>query len=186
MQTRNADRWEMNNTNLALFVIDMQNCWLHPKGIAYNSRLRVVPAVRSAISFARKAGIQIIYLYTAYKKDLSDAGVYPDLGLYKGRMFDAKENWSLFEGTEGTKIIDEVAPTNKDIVIKKMRYSGFIGTELETILRESGLNTIVISGISSNVCCESTARDGMMLNFRVVFLSDCTATRSLAANILPL
>lgn len=176
---RDAESWVSVPENFAMLVVDMQNFWLHPQGIAYDAKLlHVVPKIRSAIDYAHKNGIPVIYLYTAYRNDLSDAGLYPELGLYEGRMFNANEKWSLFERTEGAKIIEELLPTDHDIVLKKTRYSGFIGTPLEQILRGLKKGTLLITGISSNICCESTAREAMMRDFRIILLSDCTMSRS--------
>jgi ureidoacrylate peracid hydrolase len=61
-------------------------------------------------------------------------------------------------------------------VVKKFRYSGFYGTELENLLRALGRDTIAITGVATNVCCDSTARDGAMRDFKVLFLSDCSAS----------
>ena len=69
-------------------------------------------------------------------------------------------------------------PTQDDILVKKFRYSGFYGTQLENLLRALGRDTIAITGVATNVCCDSTARDGAMRDFKVVFLSDCSASFS--------
>ena len=69
-------------------------------------------------------------------------------------------------------------PKQNDIVVKKFRYSGFYGTQLENLLRALGRDTIAITGVTTNVCCDSTARDGAMRYFKVVFLSDCSASFS--------
>jgi len=61
-------------------------------------------------------------------------------------------------------------------VIKKHRYSGFFGTDLDIVLREWGVDTVIISGTTTENCCHATARDAMFRNYRVVFLSDATAT----------
>lgn len=63
-------------------------------------------------------------------------------------------------------------------MVKKFRYSGFYGTQLENLLRALGRDTIAITGVTTNVCCDSTARDGAMRDFKVVFLSDCSASFS--------
>jgi nicotinamidase-related amidase len=64
-----------------------------------------------------------------------------------------------------------------DVTIIKSRYSAFIGTELDLILRSHSIDTLIIGGVLTNVCCESTAREARMRDYKVVFLSDGTATR---------
>ena len=63
-----------------------------------------------------------------------------------------------------------------DIVIKKFRYSGFYGTQLENVLRRLKRDAIAITGVATNVCCDATAKDGAMRDFKVLFLSDANAT----------
>src|SRR4051794_206923 len=72
--------------------------------------------------------------------------------------------------------LPELAPQPGEHVIKKHRYSGFFGTDLDIILREWGIETVIISGTTTENCCLATARDAMFRNYRVVFLSDATAT----------
>src|SRR5207247_28197 len=83
---------------------------------------------------------------------------------------------ALVDGTPGVEIYPELAPAVGEHVIKKHRYSGFFGTDLDIILREWGVDTVIISGTTTENCCQSTARDAMFRNYRVVFLSDATAT----------
>jgi nicotinamidase-related amidase len=63
-----------------------------------------------------------------------------------------------------------------DIILEKPRYGAFTGTDLELILRNRGIDTVIITGICTNVCCETTAREANMRDFHVFFLSDATAT----------
>ena len=71
---------------------------------------------------------------------------------------------------------EPVKPAEGDLVVKKFRYSGFYGTQLENLLRALGRDTIAITGVATNVCCDSTARDGAMRDFKVLFLSDCNGS----------
>ena len=80
------------------------------------------------------------------------------------------------DGTPGVDIYPELAPAPGEHVIKKHRYSGFFGTDLDIILREWGVDTVIVSGTTTENCCHATARDAMFRNYRVVFLSDATAT----------
>ena len=90
---------------------------------------------------------------------------------------DACEKLKFLQ-TSGAEIYEPLKPTQDDIVVKKFRYSGFYGTQLENLLRALGRDTIAIAGVATNVCCDSTARDGAMRDFKVVFLSDCSASFS--------
>jgi len=83
---------------------------------------------------------------------------------------------ALMDGTPGVDIYPELAPAAGEHVIKKHRYSGFFGTDLDIILREWGVDTVIVSGTTTENCCHATAREAMFRNYRVVFLSDATAT----------
>jgi ureidoacrylate peracid hydrolase len=74
---------------------------------------------------------------------------------------------------------DAVAVAAEDIIVDKQRYGAFTGTDLEMILRTRGIDTVIVSGIATNICCETTAREAAQHDFRVVFLSDGTATREM-------
>jgi biuret amidohydrolase len=83
---------------------------------------------------------------------------------------------ALVDGTPGVDIYPELTPAPGEHVIKKHRYSGFFGTDLDMILREWGVDAVIISGTTTENCCHATARDAMFRNYRVAFLSDATAT----------
>jgi ureidoacrylate peracid hydrolase len=83
---------------------------------------------------------------------------------------------AVIDDTPGVDIYADLAPAAGEHVIKKHRYSGFFGTDLNIILREWGIDTVIISGTTTENCCHATARDAMFRNYRVVFLSDATAT----------
>jgi ureidoacrylate peracid hydrolase len=115
----------------------------------------------------------VVYLHTTKRKDLADVGIFADI---KPQTHNADDEWSNFEGSPGAEIYEPVKPTEGDLVVKKFRYSGFYGTQLENLLRALGRDTIAITGVATNVCCDCTARDGAMRDFKVLFLSDCNAS----------
>lgn len=69
----------------------------------------------------------------------------------------------------------QISPEAEDIILPKFRYSAFIGTPLDAILRANGIKTLIITGVATNVCVESTARDGFMMDYHIVLPSDLTA-----------
>ena len=68
---------------------------------------------------------------------------------------------------------------DRDVILNKPRYGGFHGTDLEMVLRSAGVDTVIISGIATNICCETTAREAAQRDFHVYFLSDGTATKEM-------
>ena len=80
------------------------------------------------------------------------------------------------EGTEGAELADVVQPQDQEPVITKCRYSAFAGTRLEMILRSMRIEDLLVGGVMTNLCCETTARDAFVRDFNVFFLGDGTAT----------
>jgi nicotinamidase-related amidase len=174
VQRRPADHWPITPNNTALVVVDMQNIWVHPRGARYLPMSEdIVPKVQALLGFCRANRVPVIYLHTTKRKDLADVGIFADI---KPQTHDADDEWSNFEGSIGAEFYEPVKPADGDILVKKFRYSGFYGTQLENLLRALGRDTVAIAGVATNVCCDSTARDGAMRDFKVLFLSDCNAS----------
>jgi nicotinamidase-related amidase len=132
----------------------------------------IVPRIQELLRFCRSNRVPVVYLHTTKRKDLADVGIFADI---KPHTHNADDEWSNFEGSPGAEFYEPVNTTEGDLVVKKFRYSGFYGTELENLLRAPGRDTIAIAGVATNVCCDSTARDGAVRDFKV--LSCRTAMR---------
>ncbi len=172
-ETRPADHWRIGKDNTALIVVDMQNMWVDPRGTRYlPSSEDIIPKIQDLLQVCRSSDVPVIYLYTTKRKDLADVGVFADL---KPVTHHTDDPWTNIEGAPGAQFCDSVKPEPDEITIKKFRYSGFYGTNLENVLRRLGRDVIAVTGVATNVCCDSTARDGAMRDFKVLFLSDCNA-----------
>jgi ureidoacrylate peracid hydrolase len=119
-----------------------------------------------------------------FQPDLSDAGC-PDgatwlkhLPLRAGAEIAAPDgsiSRILVRDTWNTDIVDELCPERGDTVLYRHRYSGFYRTELESVLRERGMTTLIIAGATTSVCVDSTVRDAMFRDFHCLVMEDCTA-----------
>ena len=116
---------------------------------------RVVPKIAEALNFCRDVGIKIIYTAHVHRRDGCDMGLFDDLHP------PIANRDALVDGTPGVEIYPELRPQPGEHVIKKHRYSGFFGTDLDIILREWGVDTVIISGTTTENCCHATARDAM-------------------------
>ena len=130
----------------------------------------MVPKLVEALQICRKAGIKVLFTAHSHRRDGSDMGLFDDMHP------PIANRAALVDGTPGVDIYPELAPVAGEHVIKKHRYSAFFGTDLDIVLREWGVDTVIISGTTTENCCHATARDAMFRNYRVVFLSDATAT----------
>jgi isochorismate hydrolase len=167
----NARRPELDVPASALLVVDMQNAFLHPDGAIYlPAGAAIVDQVAKVAHAFREAGRPVFY--TRHAEDPAGGNA--------GMMARWWENSSPREGTFDAAVFEGLAPRPGDVVVPKVRYSAFVATDLELRLREARVEDLVITGVMANLCCETTARDAFMRDFRVFFAADGTAAPSLA------
>jgi ureidoacrylate peracid hydrolase len=158
----------LNKSKAALLVIDMQNFFLDPASPTFTcGGLAILPEVKKLISVFRSAGRPVIYTKHVHHPDRIDAGIM--------------EWWwegMCLEGSPESEIHPALLPNPNEKVITKHRYSAFYNTDLETVLRCMKIEELVISGIMTNMCCESTARDAYYRDYKVYFLADGTGSIS--------
>jgi nicotinamidase-related amidase len=150
---------------MALINVDMQNCFVeNPK--REGKGLPLLERINSFAAICRAAGILVIHSRGIVRDDGANAGVF-------GEIYPpAKE---IFHRNAPSAALHPLLVVNeRDIILDKPRYGAFHATDLELILRSQGIDTVVITGIATNVCCETTAREAMVRDFRVFFLSDGT------------
>ncbi|WP_240373959.1 cysteine hydrolase family protein [Bacillus piscicola] len=155
----------------ALLVVDMQNDFM-ASGAPLETAMgqEFLPRLKEVLNFSRDKGISVIYTAHVHREDGSDMGLY-------GEIYPpVAERACLIDETPGTEIYPEVAPLENEPVIKKHRYSAFFGTDLDIILRNKGIETVAIVGLTTEDCCFAAARDAMYRGYKVAFLSDVTGT----------
>lgn len=163
-------RWTINTKRTAIIVVDMQGVFCDPDGAVYiPDAMKVVDPIQRVLTVARAANIPIIYLRHVVRGDGSDTGRMRDL--YPG--VDAILDRSL----PSVDIIELLKPLPGDIVVDKLFFSGFHNTDLDTILRARDIDTIVVCGTVTNVCCESTVRDAAHREYKVIVVSDACAAQ---------
>ena len=162
----NQHRMRLNRDKAALLVIDMQDFFLDPASPTFTcGGLAILPTLKRLIEAFRQASRPVIFTQHVHHPDKLDAGI---MGWWWKGM--------CLEGSAESKIHDEIAPLANEKVISKHRYSAFYNTDLETVLRCLGVEDLVISGIMTNLCCESTARDAYFRDYRVFFPADGTGS----------
>jgi ureidoacrylate peracid hydrolase len=162
---------EIDPATTALIIVDMENDFV-AEGAPMRANMApvVVPALKRALAHARQTGMRVIFTTHAHRRDGCDMGLYGTLWPPIG------ERLGLVDGEKGIEIYDELKPLPDEIVIKKHRYSAFYGTDLDIILRGSGIKTVIVTGVTTENCCHATARDALFHDYQVVFLSDATGT----------
>lgn len=170
----------------AVLVVDMQNAFASPGGMLDLAGIDVTPAreavanARLVCDAARTAGVPVIYLVIGYPPDQSTAGgadspnPVKELSLRLMRERPELRGKLLTWGTWDFQIVPELAPQSGELVITKARYSGFSGTNLDSILRGRGIRNLLMMGIASNVCVESTLRDAYFNEYWPVLIDDAS------------
>lgn len=177
----------------ALLVVDMQNAFAHKGGYFDLVGLDITPIQRiiepcsKVIHAAHATGIKIIYLQMGCSQDLSDRGAPDAPSSIKSRVLSMmkehpewKDKFYIY-GTWGAEIIEELKPRAGDIVVKKQKHDGFIGTNLDIILRTLGAKYLFFVGAATNICVESTLRHAFSLDYFPVLVSD--AVSQMGSNI---
>jgi ureidoacrylate peracid hydrolase len=170
VKKRIADQLKPDKT--ALLVVDVQNDFCHSEGV-FGKRdfnlSHVEQSVNNLLPFidrCRQFGLRTIFVRTIHSNWTdSDSWISRLEGAGKEMLICRPDTW----GAEFYK----VAPQASDFIVTKHRFSGFVGTDLNLVLRARGIETLLMTGVATNVCVETTARDGFNLDFRIILVEDC-------------
>lgn len=158
-----------------LVVIDMQNDFCAPKGFMDREGQKLdliramIPNLRVLLQNARANRIKIVYFKNTHDDEHINPGQL-ELDHRKGRIPER-----TFPNTWGWEIIPELTPVPSDKVICKYRYSGLTSEDFKNYLKDNAIRSLVITGVGTAVCVESTVRDAFMADYYVVVAKDCVA-----------
>jgi ureidoacrylate peracid hydrolase len=167
-------------TKTALIVIDLQNGFMM-KGVAHalcEQAIEIVPNVNRLAQAVRRSGGTVVWIQNAATPEtLQSWSVRVDMD---GPERTAKRFESMAPGTKGYELWEGLDVQADDLLVQKTRFSAFIqgASNLEALLRSRGIDTVIITGTVTNICCESTARDAMMRNFKTVMVTDANAAEN--------
>ena len=167
---------ELRTNSTALIVIDMTNGWCSPDGhmtkLGFDTAMcrEAVDKCSSLIKCARESKVPVIFTRHIYREDYSDSGfivdeIMPELKSVKPASADA---WS-------NQIVDRLDPQPKDIIVRKNRYSAFFSKTFTDHLRRLSITDLVLCGVTTSMCVESTARDAAQRDYRTFVVTDATA-----------
>ncbi len=148
----------------AIIIVDMLKDNVYSQshaGIGPQAR-ELIPGIQRLLAAGREKGMPVIFANDAFLPDdfiFSGTGVKPH----------------AIMGTEGAHVISEFGPEESDIILEKRRFSAFMGTNLDSLLKEMEIETIAVAGIGTPVCVLTTALDGIAHDFKVVMIEDCCA-----------
>ena len=170
----------------AVIVIDMQNAYASPggyldlAGFDISGAAKVIENIKGVLDVTRGAGIPVIYFQNGWDSDYVEAGGPGSPNFHKSNALKTMRarpelrGQLLARGTWDYELVDELKPKVGDICLHKTRYSGFFNSQLDSTLRSRGIRNLVFVGIATNVCVESTLRDGFFLEYFGVVLEDAT------------
>jgi len=176
----------LSPSDTAVVVIDMQNAYASPGGYVDQAGFDITGAadaieqIATVLRTARSAGVQVIYLQNGWDPDYVEAGGPGSPNFHKSNALKTMrrrpelQGQFLARGGWDYELVDGLTPQPGDISLHKTRYSAFFNSQLDSTLRARGIKNIVFVGIATNVCVESTLRDGFHLEYFGVMLEDAT------------
>ena len=178
----------IDSARTAVIVVDMENDFAAKGGMfdragadISGAQKAIAPTARVLMS-ARAAGMKIIYLKMGYHADLSDLGAADSVNRTRHLKFgvgqtihspEGRESRILIRDTWDTDIVPELKPQPGDVVMYKTRFSGFYQTDLDATLKKLGIKYLIVTGVTTSICVESTVRDAMFRDYLCVLLKDC-------------
>ncbi|MFH1775342.1 MAG: isochorismatase family cysteine hydrolase [Chloroflexota bacterium] len=169
---------EIDTGKTVLLVIDMQNALIKDKSGPHRDISRrvhksgVIDNIARVIAAARQAGIRVIFTAHVHKPDSTDR-VPTITDVVPPWIKAASRGQHLLEGSHGADFVDELKPAPGDHTIHKYRGNAFHGTNLELILRSWGIDTIIVTGVTTTGCVAQTIQGARSRDFHVIVLSDC-------------
>lgn len=160
--------------NAALIVVDVQNDFVNPDGSAgkrgedCSAALAMVPNLLQLIEEARRVGLTIVYIRTTHSE-------WTDTPSWIYRSSQKSGLSTCREGSWGAEFYEGISPLPSERVVIKHRYSAFINTDLNTVLKARNIQSVLVCGVATNVCVETTARDAYMYDYYVTMIDDCSA-----------
>ncbi len=143
----------------ALFVVDMQNDFSHPKGALFLPKnLKIIPKIKKEIEKSREKNRKIVFTQDWHQKDDKEFKIWPK---------------HCIENTWGAEIVKELTPQKGDLVIKKKTYSAFFETNLDKILKRLEIKKLIFTGCVTNICILFTTFDAFKLGYEIFIKKDC-------------
>ncbi len=178
---------ELPPEKTALLIIDMQNDFLHPrgafaaKGVDISGAARLIPLVKGVTDACRTASLPIVYTLHTFRPDFSDRPrMYYELMRQRQQAANSDPAapplpGGLIRDTWNAAVVEELAPRPGDIILDaKHNFDSFYQTDLEMILRNLGVENLLITGVTCSICVETTLRSAYHRDFRCFLVEDCT------------
>jgi ureidoacrylate peracid hydrolase len=161
--------YAVDPARMALVNVDMQVAFVEGTPLSAPDGVALLPVVNRLAAACRDAGLMVIHTRHVTRPDGSNLGTM-------GELVEPVRDGYIMDGSETAKLHPDLNVLPGDIVLEKPRYGAFSGTDLDNLLRANGIDTIIVSGICTNICCETTTREAGMRDYHVFFMEDGTET----------
>jgi ureidoacrylate peracid hydrolase len=185
---------DLDVSSTAVVVVDMQNGFVSPGGswsiggVDTTPMAALVPAIAAVLDAARQVGVPVVYVTMPLPPEPDPQGI-PDwafggTGQARWKHYVTTNQTGHAAPTETIRgssatwnndIVDGLAPRDDETIIVKWTFGGFHGTDLDTVLRDRGISTLLFTGCTTSVCVETTLREGMSRGYNCVLIEDCVA-----------
>lgn len=171
--------WPIDPAKTALINVDLQNVFVEGYEFSAEDGPGVVERLNRLSQVCRDHGIMVIHTINELRADGSNRGAGAEVVTAYLQSTGANRKGGITAGTDPAKLHDSLDVHESDILLTKPRYGSFTGTDLDLILRSNGIDSVIIGGIATNVCCDTTAREANMRDYKVFFLSDGTGNHGM-------
>jgi nicotinamidase-related amidase len=171
--------WPIDPARTALINVDLQNVFVEGFDISATDGPDIVKRLNKLSRACRAHGMMVIHTINELRADGSNRGIAAEVVTAYLESTGTNRRGGITAGTDGAKLHDSLEVEPSDILLTKPRYGSFTGTDLDLILRSNGIDSVIIGGIATNVCCDTTAREANQRDYKVFFLSDGTGNHGM-------
>ena len=171
--------WPIDPARTALINVDLQNVFVEGFEISATDGPDVVQRLNKLSRMCREHGVMVIHTINELRADGSNRGIAADVVTAYLQGTGANRRGGITAGTDGAKLHDSLEVEPSDILLTKPRYGSFTGTDLDLILRTNNIEAVIVGGIATNVCVDTTAREANQRDYKVFFLSDGTGNHGM-------
>ncbi|MDE0800136.1 MAG: cysteine hydrolase [Rhodospirillaceae bacterium] len=171
--------WPLDPARTALINVDLQNVFVEGFDISATDGPEVVQRLNKLSRVCRDHGMMVIHTINEIRADGSNRGVASEVVTAYLQSTGTSRKGGISAGSDGAKLHDSLEVEPSDVLLSKPRYGSFTGTDLDLILRTNNIEAVIIGGIATNVCCDTTAREANQRDYKVFFLSDGTGNHGM-------
>jgi len=171
--------WPLDPARTALINVDLQNVFVEGFDISATDGPEVVQRLNKLSRVCRDHGMMVIHTINEIRADGSNRGVASEVVTEYLQSTGTNRKGGISAGSDGAKLHDSLEVEPSDVLLSKPRYGSFTGTDLDLILRTNNIEAVIIGGIATNVCCDTTAREANQRDYKVFFLSDGTGNHGM-------